>query len=505
MNRPFDISSIEELLRSIHLSDVIYMGDFHTFDQSSRNLRRLLEKIIIKLENLSLGIELVEYINQKYINNYLNNQITELEFLELIDYHESWRFPWTHYKIIFDFAKEHKLNIYALNSKGDLNKRDEFAANLVSTIIQKSNTKMLIFFGELHILPNKIPKKLNLRLKHFKDIKQTIIHQNIDEVYFKIEGNESQSKVVKFNESEFSLQTAPPWIKYESMTYWYENLCDDPEFDIHEFIIEKGTKLLGSNSNDYFIMICKEILNSTNIKSITNDQIEDFNLYDLDNIEYIINKYKKDIHKYKINYINHLITSNQTFKLPVQKDYYCPNYSITRIAYLSGMHLSSILFELDKININDIFIKNNKRMKFLLILNNSFVGYFTSKIINPFRKCDLYIDLQNRLSTASKIERKTIKATLDIIDSKNFNDIDQIFYRKKLNFIHDSTRSAGHFLAEILFNRLKNHNHEVTTRFIKKQLFSNRLNTKNFIEFKNFLLTPKVNNFKYKETQKRFF
>ena len=33
------------------------------------------------------------------------------------------------------------------------------------------------------------------------------------------------------------------------MIYWYENLCDDPDFDIHEYIIENGKKIFANTRN----------------------------------------------------------------------------------------------------------------------------------------------------------------------------------------------------------------------------------------------------------------
>ena len=55
--------------------------------------------------------------------------------------------------------------------------------------------------------------------------------------------------IVSFSQNEFCIVSAPPWVKYESMVYWYENLCDDPDFDIHEYIIENGKKIFCLYSN----------------------------------------------------------------------------------------------------------------------------------------------------------------------------------------------------------------------------------------------------------------
>ena len=81
--RPFSVVTTDELFDSIEKSKVIYLGDFHTFDQSSKNLERLLKTFFTKTNEIALGVEFVHQKHQSYINNYLNNNITEREFLSL--------------------------------------------------------------------------------------------------------------------------------------------------------------------------------------------------------------------------------------------------------------------------------------------------------------------------------------------------------------------------------------------------------------------------------------
>ena len=84
-------------------------------------------------------MEIVHQKNQEEITRYLNGTITELEFLEGINYHESWRFPWNHYKTFFDLAKKKNFEIIALNSEGTLKERDEIALRGQNYILNNSN------------------------------------------------------------------------------------------------------------------------------------------------------------------------------------------------------------------------------------------------------------------------------------------------------------------------------------------------------------------------------
>ena len=128
-------------------------------DASTRGFRTLL---IEKNDQCILALEMIHSEYQIYIDAYLENHLTDLEFLDSIRYHDSWRFPWTHYKLIFELAKNHNLKVIGLNTNGNLQKRDQFAADKLAEISQANpNSPLIVFYGELHITKNKIPELYN--------------------------------------------------------------------------------------------------------------------------------------------------------------------------------------------------------------------------------------------------------------------------------------------------------------------------------------------------------
>ena len=58
-NRNFKTSSLRELFESIERSNVIFLGDFHTFDQNSKNFERILKNLIKKDKHLAFGLEFI--------------------------------------------------------------------------------------------------------------------------------------------------------------------------------------------------------------------------------------------------------------------------------------------------------------------------------------------------------------------------------------------------------------------------------------------------------------
>ena len=110
------IATKEELIRQILRSDIVFSADYHTFRQSQRVPIRLLREVIKKRKQILLGVEMILQEHQTHLDNYLQGDITEEEFLNVVDYYRTWGFEWENFRPIFEFAKEHKLPMIALNT-----------------------------------------------------------------------------------------------------------------------------------------------------------------------------------------------------------------------------------------------------------------------------------------------------------------------------------------------------------------------------------------------------
>lgn len=468
--RPFEVVTISKLLKSIHKASVVYLGDFHSFDQSSRNLERLLRELTIKHRQLALGVEFVNQEDQNIIEHYLAGFITEYEFLEMINYHDSWRFPWHHYKIFFDLAKKEKLQIIALNTVGTLKERDKKAAKKIDYFIKNhQGSQLLVLFGEYHISSNKLPSFVN------KNISQVIIHQNLDEVYFKLlkTGGAGPKAIVQFNEMEFSLQSSVPWVKYESMIYWYENLCEDPDFDIHESAIEAGGASFNSNVPENFVYLVKKIAEALKVE-INLSHIDDFNLYDHHQLKYILRKIEKIKPPQLKHFYASLINKGNSFKLPFGNTYFCSSYSINRISFLAGMHLQELSLSSDKTH-SEILSKNSQTQKFIFLLYQHTVAYSASKIINPYRKCDLVTDLNEQyLNNKTSPELKLTISLIELLLSRK--DINFALKGKKLSSIFFSAKKIGYIIGDILYDEFYSKSSNDFSK-IQKILFSPNYDT----------------------------
>src|SRR3989339_725320 len=336
--RSLSKSSINELLNSILKSRVVFFGDFHAFEQSTRNMRRILGNIIKKQSNLAIGLECIFKDSQKLINQLLKEEISEEIFLKKTKYFTNWRYPWPFYKYFFDLAKQYNLPIVALNTNGSLQHRDVEAAKIITSFVQKNpSTTLFVVFGEYHVTPDKLP--LQVRIRQNTSITSTIVHQNLDHVFWKYQTESlHKQQIFKFNENEYTLQSSPPWIKYESMIHWYESILDDPRLDLHESISFSQFSNLSENSSETFLDFAQKISRVLSIH-LSKDELIDFNLYDQNNIKSILRNLKKIKNAAFKNFYIRLLKRSKTFKIPFKNDYYCPTYSINRIAYLAGIHV----------------------------------------------------------------------------------------------------------------------------------------------------------------------
>lgn len=478
-SREFESADLAELLKAIKQSQIVYLGDFHTFDQSSKNLTRLIQVLTKKVSNLAIGVEIVEFNNQESIDAYINGNITELEFLDNIDYRESWHFPWKHYKTFFDLAIDNGFNVIGLNSRGNLAERDKRASLILKKFLSDNpDTIILVLFGEMHIVPNKLPRLVSRLMNKDKKVRQTVIHQNLDDVFWKIKENpeyaniaRQEDQIIKFNDFEFSIQSSPPWIKYDSMIYWFQNLCEDPDFDIHDYVMEKGKNVLNSTVAENFIYLCNKIVTSLKLEDmITKEQLEDFNLYGHRKLEYILKQIKNLPTSNLKNFYNTLVLHGKSFKIPFKHTYYCSNYSINRISFLAGAHVYALILANNNINCRKILLGRNQKQKFLFFAYQCFVSYFSSKIINPYRKCDLYPDIKDKLKRKKVTQSKRSGWTLalNLIDHpESFN---ALLKGKSLKILHTAAKAIGNQLGDILYDQLST-DHKKVLKLLGKYVF----------------------------------
>lgn len=96
--------------------DVIYVGEQHD-SIGSHKIQLDVIKILHeeKGNKICVGFEMLNSTLQSILDEYIEERITEEEFLNKIDWKKEWGFDFNLYKPIFDYIRENKLKAVALN------------------------------------------------------------------------------------------------------------------------------------------------------------------------------------------------------------------------------------------------------------------------------------------------------------------------------------------------------------------------------------------------------
>ena len=108
----------------IEQTRVVLAGETHTDYGHHYNQLALIKKSHEKWGGVtSIGLEMVQQPFQEYLDKYIAGEITELEMLRGVEWYSRWRYDFRLYRPIFDFARQHKIPLIALNIPRELTKR----------------------------------------------------------------------------------------------------------------------------------------------------------------------------------------------------------------------------------------------------------------------------------------------------------------------------------------------------------------------------------------------
>lgn len=219
------VSDYADLETAIEEFPVVLVGDTHTLSQSARTLLRILRT---QTTPWALALEIFDTKDQTTLDLFWEDRISEEEFIRRINFHETWGFPWDHYRPLVDLAKLHRYPIIALDThNASLEVREQtFTAKIEQFHRKFPEVKVFVLVGELHVVP--LGKRLSM-----ENLK---INQNIEKLYWK------HRDVAQIRKDHFAIQNTPPWIVLLSKLDYYNNATLeedelDPIHKIQEFCL----------------------------------------------------------------------------------------------------------------------------------------------------------------------------------------------------------------------------------------------------------------------------
>lgn len=468
------VTTKEELISEVILSDVVFIGDFHTLRQAQKIPERILIKVLSNnnFERQKNGIILCmeaflsEY--QKHLNQYLNNAISEQEFLSKIEYEKTWGQNWLHYKRLIDFAKSNKIKVFGINTQSTskvnpLESRDDFAIKkIVELLLDFPKHLIVVFYGDAHIAYNHIPKKLVefVKRKFKKEINYLIIHQNSDKVYWKLAklGLADMVDVVYIKPRIYCIINTTPISKLQSQLNWYENK-EELQSILHPEWCDPAESL--SNLCDEVKDIIDRLTEFLNI----NIDCSDLSILSINRINEIASVLPKKLSAQEVKQIEEIVLKNESYFVPKKNIIILTNYSINHVAEEAMHYIHS------KLSKFSTFYHLNPVDRFYYAIIYEAIGFCGSKIINHKRKCykikdfyDYILYLQNRklkdqktiiLKEATKKVIKHYEAEQLLLNRGKSKKLGK-FYDMKFNIFITVTHALGYILGDRFYYGLVN-------------------------------------------------
>lgn len=129
-------SIIDELQKS----RVIYVGEGHTLYQDHRLQLQIIRALYEKDPRLAIGMEMFSLDTQQALDDYINRQIDEKEFLKRSEYFSQWRFDYRLYQEILVFARRHRIPVIGLNLDREVVKQVSKAGGTMSLAPEEKET-----------------------------------------------------------------------------------------------------------------------------------------------------------------------------------------------------------------------------------------------------------------------------------------------------------------------------------------------------------------------------
>ncbi len=95
---------------------VLFVGENHTSMDFHRVQLRVLRELVASGRPVLVGLEMYPYTEQSFLDDWNRGLLTEVGFLELSHWYDAWGFPWSYYRDLFVFARDHGVPMFGINT-----------------------------------------------------------------------------------------------------------------------------------------------------------------------------------------------------------------------------------------------------------------------------------------------------------------------------------------------------------------------------------------------------
>ncbi len=436
------VATQDEMLSAIKDARIIYVGDYHTCNQSQRSFLRILKNIIKSAPDIIIGMELIYQKHQDAVNSFIKGKLKEEAFVKKIGLRQRWVFDlWNNFKPLFDFAKYHKVSIVGIDAaplKATLDERDLAAAKQIIKILEKNpKSKLFVMIGDLHLahLPDIVSELLYENDQRFKSL---ILYQNSDSIYWKLakEGLEDRVSLVKISDNEYCRMHTPPIILQQSYINWLDN--EEGEIDF-------------ADARNNFMEMVDQIAGFLGINIGKNrEKVDVYTSGDLS----FLNKLKAD------KTFSRTALSRIKKQILTSESYYIPQKKIVFLANLSVNHAAEEAVHFIKHSCSGREFSRSPEDAFFANILHEALGFFGSKLVNSKRKCfheDEFRGLVKYFETVKAVKERRFELETAVLVLEFFALGKDGFMKKwfkkilKTDLFFPLTHALGYILGDKLF------------------------------------------------------
>ena len=436
------LATYDEMLSAVSEAQIVYVGDYHTCNQSQRSFLRLLKSFIQRDKKLLLGLELIHHRHQKALDSFLEGKFTEEQFIKKVGLRQHWVFDlWQNFKPLFDFSVYHKLPVAGIDAAGvnaGLVQRDVATARLVLELSKKyPDHKIFVLIGDLHLAH--LPEQVRRLAKH--DVRDLVLFQNSEKIYWELaeDGMDHRVEVVKIDDRSFCRMHTPPIVCQQSYINWLEH--EEGEIDF-------------ADSRASFLELVDHISSFLGID--LGDEREKVDVYTCGDLSFL-QQLKSHLSPKELTGLKRQISASESYFIPEKRIVYLANLSVNHAAEEAAHFIKHVLSGKEfKRTPEDAFFAN--------ILHEG-LAFFGSKLINPKRKCFHEREFENLIAYFSTIrvpqerrsEFETACIVLDFLrrDPKK-PDHGRIIRALRPDLFFSVTHGLGYMLGDKLFYAMMN-------------------------------------------------
>ncbi len=95
---------------------VLFVGENHTSMDFHRVQLQVLRELVASGRPVLVGLEMYPYTQQSFLDDWNRGLLTEEGFLQLSHWYDAWGFPWSYYRDLFVFARDHGVPMFGINT-----------------------------------------------------------------------------------------------------------------------------------------------------------------------------------------------------------------------------------------------------------------------------------------------------------------------------------------------------------------------------------------------------